>query len=47
VRSMTAFLRGHAPFRPLRVETVRLAGGHRVLRIEFAAPSPIGLFGSP
>ena len=47
VRSMAAFLRGHAPFPPLRVETVRLAGGHRVLRIEFAAPSPIGLFGSP
>ena len=47
VRSMAAFLRGAAPFRPLRVETVRLAGGHTVLRIEFAAPSPIGLFGSP
>jgi hypothetical protein len=47
VRSMVAFLRGAAPFRPMRVETVRLAGGHTVLRIEFAAPSPIGLFGSP
>jgi hypothetical protein len=46
-RSMVAFLRGPAPFRPLRVETVRLAGGHTVLRIEFAAPSPLGLFGSP
>jgi hypothetical protein len=47
VRSMVVFLRGHAPFQPLRVETVRLAGDHTVLRIEFAAPSPIGLFGSP
>jgi len=47
VRAMAAFLRGDAPYRPLRVETVRLAGGHTVLRIEFAAPSPIGLFGSP
>jgi hypothetical protein len=47
VRSMTALLRGHAPFPPLRVETVRLAGGHRMLRIEFAAPSPIGLLSSP
>jgi hypothetical protein len=47
VRSMVAFLRGPAPFRPLRVGTVRLAGGHTVLRIEFAAPSPLGLFGSP
>ncbi len=47
VRSMVAFLRGSAPFRPLRVEAVRLARGHTVLRIEFAAPSPIGLFGSP
>ena len=47
VRSMVAFLRGGAPFRPLRVETVRLAGGHTVLRIEFAAPSPFGLFASP
>jgi hypothetical protein len=45
VRSMVAFLRGPAPFRPLRVETVRLAGGRAVLRIEFAAPSPFGLFG--
>ncbi len=46
-RSMVAFLHGPAPFRPLRVEMVRLAGSRTVLRIEFAAPSPIGLFGSP
>jgi hypothetical protein len=45
-RSMVAFLRTQpTPYRPLRVETVDLAGGHTVLRIEFAAPSPLGLLG--
>jgi hypothetical protein len=47
LRSMAAFLREGAPYRPLRVETVRLAGGQTVLRIGFAAPSPLGLFGQP
>jgi hypothetical protein len=47
LRSMAAFLGEGAPYRPLRVETVRLAGGQTVLRIEFAAPSPLGLFGQP
>jgi hypothetical protein len=47
VRSMVGFLRAqHAPYRPLQVKTVTLAGGHTVLRIGFAAPSPLGLFGS-
>jgi hypothetical protein len=47
VRSMVIFLRAQpAPFRPLRVAPVRLADGQRVLRIEFAAPSPLGMFGS-
>jgi len=46
LRSMTAFLRTQAaPYQPLRVETVRLADGKTVLRIGFAAPSPLGLFG--
>jgi hypothetical protein len=31
------------PFRPARVELVRLADGQTVLRIEFAEPSPLGL----
>ena len=48
VRSMAAFLRGPtAPYRPLRVAAVRLAGGRTVLRIGFAAPSPLGLLGPP
>jgi hypothetical protein len=48
VRSMAAFLYGpDAPYRPLRVETAHLAGGRVVLRIEFAAPSPLGLIGPP
>ena len=33
------------PFRPARVQLVRHAGGQQVLRIEFAAPSPLGLLG--
>jgi hypothetical protein len=32
-----------APYVPLSVGTVRLADGQTVLRIEFAAPSPVGL----
>jgi hypothetical protein len=48
VRSMVAFLRSpRAPYRPLRAEKARLAGGQTVLRIEFAAPSPLGLLGTP
>jgi hypothetical protein len=46
VRSMVAFLHAqHGPFRPARVQTVHLAGGLAVLRIEFTAPSPLGLLG--
>ena len=33
-----------APFRPARVQLVRAAGGQSLLRIQFAAPSPLGLF---
>ena len=48
LRSMTAFLRTQpAGYQLLRVETVRLADGQTVLRIGFAAPSPLGLFGKP
>jgi hypothetical protein len=36
-----------APFRPADVTTVRLAGGQIVLRVEFTAPSPLGLLGAP
>jgi hypothetical protein len=46
VRSMVSFLRAqHSPFRPAREQTVHLAGGLAVLRIEFTAPSPLGLLG--
>jgi hypothetical protein len=46
VRSMGAFLRAqHAPYLPLRFGTVRTAAGQTVLRVEFAAPSPLGLLG--
>jgi hypothetical protein len=46
VRSMVSFLHAQrAPFRPLRVQTVYQARGVAVLRIEFAAPSPLGLLG--
>jgi len=36
-----------APFRPADVTTVRLASGQAVLRVEFTAPSPLGLLGAP
>jgi hypothetical protein len=46
VRSMLGFLRiQHAPFLPLRIATVRTSLGQTVLRVEFAAPSPLGLLG--
>ena len=36
-----------ALFRPADVTTVRLASGQTVLRVEFTAPSPLGLLGAP
>jgi len=45
VRAMVSFLHAqHGLFRPARVQTVRLAG-LTVLRIEFTAPTPLGLLG--
>jgi hypothetical protein len=39
-----AFLRAqYGPYQPAQVSTVRLAGGQAGLRIDFAAPSPLGL----
>jgi len=35
------------PFRPADVTSVRLASGQAVLRVEFTAPSPLGLLGAP
>jgi hypothetical protein len=49
MQSMLAFLhtqpRRYRRYLPAHAETVRLAGGQTVLRIEFAAPSPLGLIG--
>ena len=46
VRSMVSFLHAqHGQFRPARVQTVHMAGGLTVLRIQFTAPSPLGLLG--
>ena len=48
VRSMVAILRSpRVPYPPRRVQRVLLASGLTVLRIGFAAPSPLGLLGSP
>jgi hypothetical protein len=44
VRAMLALLHAqHGPFRPARVQSVHLPDGAAVLRIEFTAPSPLGL----
>lgn len=46
VRSMISFLRAqHGPFRPARVLAMHLPDGVAVLRVEFSAPSPLGLLG--
>jgi hypothetical protein len=46
VRSMVSFLHAqHGQFRAARVQTVRLPDGAAVLRVEFTAPSPLGLLG--
>ena len=47
-RSILAELGGVARdprYRPARIDTVRFPGGETVLRVEFAAPSPLGLLG--
>ncbi len=45
LRKILAFLDGQRPpYRPAQAGLIRLRDGHRVLRVEFAAPSPIGLF---
>jgi hypothetical protein len=46
--SMKRFLLAQQdPFRPADVTTVRLASGQTVLHVEFTAPSPLGLLGTP
>jgi hypothetical protein len=44
LRLMSAFVRGLGDFyKSARLQTVRLAGGQNLLRITFAAPSPLGV----
>jgi hypothetical protein len=46
VQSMITFLRAQGvPFRPAHMVLVSLPGGQPVLRVEFSAPSPLGLLG--
>ena len=46
VASLARFLRNQlAPFRPASITIVRLASGRPVLRVEYGAPSPLGLLG--
>ena len=46
VGSLASFLRAQlAPFRPASIIIVRLASGRPVLRVEYGAPSPLGLLG--
>ena len=46
MRAMAAFLRAQQdPYAAAHIQTMQLAGGRYVLRIEFAAPSPLGLLG--
>jgi hypothetical protein len=47
MRSMVSLLAAQRlPFRPAHVATVHLAAGTKALRVEFPAPSPLGLLGS-
>jgi hypothetical protein len=46
VASLASFLRAQLPpYRPATITQVRLPGGGSALRVEFAAPSPLGLLG--
>jgi hypothetical protein len=46
LRAMMALVNAQrAPFRPARAAVIRLADGRAVVRVEFTAPSPLGLLG--
>ena len=48
VRSVRAYLgRAGNKYRPASMTTVVLANGQAVLRVDFSAPSPFGVFGAP
>jgi hypothetical protein len=47
VRSVISLLHAqHGPYVPAHIWKVRLAGGRAALRVEFVAPSPVGLLAS-
>jgi hypothetical protein len=47
LRAMVGLLNAQsAPFRPARIALVRLADGRAGVRVEFTAPSPLGLLGA-
>jgi hypothetical protein len=47
VRAIMALVNAQrAPFHPARTAVIRLADGRAVVRVEFTAPSPLGLLGS-
>jgi hypothetical protein len=44
--SLARYLRAQlTPYRPAAITAVRLASGRPVLRVEYGAPSPLGLLG--
>jgi hypothetical protein len=44
--SLARYLRAQlTPYRPAAITVVRLASGRPVLRVEYGAPSPLGLLG--
>jgi hypothetical protein len=48
VKSVRAYLgRAGNKYRPASMTTVVLANGQAVLRVDFSAPSPLGVFGTP
>jgi hypothetical protein len=48
VKSVRAYLgRAGNQYRPASMTTVMLANGQAVLRVDFSAPSPFGVFGTP
>ncbi len=48
LRQMLAFLQAQqAPYRPVLAEVTTLPDGRPALRLQFCAPSPLGLFDSP
>ncbi len=46
IASLASYLRAQlSPYRPAHITVVRLASGRPVLRVEYGAPSPLGLLG--